>query len=133
MANFEMNSMDLYQFEDVDYQKKKRQEETQKMNDYITSMMAQDLARGRRKQTQKNLNESNLCPKIFQGKTVGISDETKQKKLKLVQDFRFFPNPERLKELLEKEINAKYSGYFQGMEQVEFTEEERIEKDLLLE
>ena len=40
MANFEMNSMDLYQFEDVDYQKKKRQEEIQKMNDYITSMMA---------------------------------------------------------------------------------------------
>ena len=49
-----------------------------------------------------------------------------------MQDFRFFPNPERLKELLEKEINSKYNGYFTGMDVDEFTEEERIEKNYLM-
>lgn len=49
-----------------------------------------------------------------------------------MQDFRFFPNPDRLRELLEKEINAKYSGYFTGVDIEEFTEEERIEKELLM-
>jgi hypothetical protein len=41
-----------------------------------------------------------------------MSEETKKKKMQLVQDFRFFPRPERLRELIEKEIDAKYSGYF---------------------
>ena len=67
---------------------------------------------GRRTKTQKNLSEANLCPKIFQGRNIGMSEETKKKKMQLVQDFRFFPRPERLRELIEKEIDAKYSGYF---------------------
>ena len=49
-----------------------------------------------------------------------------------MQDFRFFPRAERLKDLIEKEIDAKYSSYFQGVELVEFTEEDRIEKDALM-
>ena len=48
-----------------------------------------------------------------------------------VQDYRFFPNAERLKFLLEKEMNAKYSNYLQGVDVVVFTEEEKIEKDFL--
>lgn len=82
MVDFQMNSMNLYQFEDVDYAKKRREEESLKMNEYITNMITNDVSRGRRNQQMKqNLNESNLCPKIFQGKNVGISDETKKKKL----------------------------------------------------
>ena len=50
-----------------------------------------------------------------------------------MQDFRFFPQPERLKEFIEKEIDAKYSGYFQGVEHIEFTAEEKLEKDALME
>lgn len=73
-----------------------------------------------------------LCPKIFQGKNIGISDETKRKKLLVVQDYRFFPHPERLKMLIEKEIDSKYSGYFTGIEYVDFSEEDQIEKDFLL-
>jgi hypothetical protein len=88
---------------------------------------------GRRKAGFKSsLNESNLCPKIFQGRNIGMSEDTKRKKLQIVQDFRFFPNPERLKELIEKEFESKYSGYFQGIEYVDFTEEDKIEKDLYL-
>lgn len=49
-----------------------------------------------------------------------------------MQDYRFFPNPDRLRELLQKELDSKYAGYFQGVEYVEFTEEDRIEKDILL-
>lgn len=73
-----------------------------------------------------------MVPKIFTGKTVGISEETLKKKLQVVQDYRFFPRPDRLKELIEKEINAKYSAYFSGIEVVYFTEEDRIEKDTLM-
>jgi len=50
-------------------------------------MITQDTftKRDRRKTGQKlNLNESNLCPKIFQGKNIGISEDTKRKKLQIV-------------------------------------------------
>ena len=63
---------------------------------------------------------------------MGISEETKKKKLQVVQDYRFFPNPEKLRELLQKELDSKYAGYIQGVEYVEFTEEDKIEKDYLL-
>jgi hypothetical protein len=116
--------MNLYQFEDVDYAKKRRAEEQDKIMEQVRDMIIQD-ARGKRKaQLKSNLSESTLCPKIFQGRTIGISDETKRKKLQVVQDFRFFPNPNRLKKLIEKEIDSKYSGYFTGMEYVDFTEED---------
>lgn len=66
LADFQMNSMNLYQFEDVDYAKQRREEENLKMNEYITQMITQDVSRGRRNtQLKTNLNESNLCPKIF--------------------------------------------------------------------
>lgn len=136
MADFELNTMNLYQFEDVDYAKQKRDEAQIKVDEYIRDMITTDTTTrlGRRKTGQKNnLNESNLCPKIFQGRNIGISEDTKRKKLQIVQDYRFFHDPERLKELIEKEFESKYSGYFQGIEFVDFTDEERIEKKVLLE
>jgi hypothetical protein len=48
-----------------------------------------------------------------------------------VQDFRFFPNPDRLRYLLDKEMEAKYTSYLQGIELVVFTEEEKKEKEYL--
>lgn len=134
MLDFQMNNMNLYNFEDVDYAKQRRDDENNKLNEYVKQMITEDSAmRGNRKAKQnKNLSEANLCPKIFAGKSIGISEDTKKKKIQIVQDFRFFPNPERLKELIEKEIDAKYAGYFTGVQQVEFTEEEKIEKETLL-
>ena len=81
-------------------------------------MLNEEVRAGRRekKMASLNLNESKLFPKFFPGGTIGISNETKKKKLLKVQDYRFFPNPERLKVLLEKELNAKYSGLLQGVE-----------------
>jgi hypothetical protein len=39
---------------------------------------------GRRKMIKQNLSEASLCPKIFQGRNIGISEETKKKKLQIV-------------------------------------------------
>ena len=66
LADFTMNSMNLYQFEDVDYAKKRRIEEQDKVMEQIREMIIQDVTRGRRKaQLKSNLSESTLCPKIF--------------------------------------------------------------------
>jgi len=52
----------------------------------VRDLIIQDATqRGKRKaQLKSNLSESTLCPKIFQGKNIGISDETKRKKLQIV-------------------------------------------------
>ena len=68
MADFEFNTMNLYEFEDVDYAKQKREEAQLKVDEYLRDMITTDTSTrtGRRKTGQKqNLNESNLCPKIF--------------------------------------------------------------------
>jgi hypothetical protein len=67
-----------------------------------------------RRKFQKSLAESSLCPNIFSNGNIGVSNEAKKKRLAKVQDFRFFPDPERLKELIEIEMESKFSGYIQG-------------------
>lgn len=52
-----------------------------------------------------------MCPNIFGNGNIGISNEGKKKKLSRVTDFRFYPDPERLKELISLEMESKYSGY----------------------
>ena len=103
------------------------------MDEHLRTMIITDDTGQRRRKAAntKNMNESILCPKINYHNPKGVSDDTKKKKLQIVQDFRFFPNPERLKELIEKEIDAKYAGYLQGIEYVDFTEEDKIEKQHL--
>ena len=83
------------------------------MKKHVVNLLNEEVRGGRRekKMASLNLNESKLFPKFFQGGNIGISNETKKKKLLKVQDYRFFPEPERLKQLLEKELNAKYTGY----------------------
>ena len=58
-----------------------------KVDEYLREMITTDTStrQGRRKTGHKpNLNESSLCPKIFQGKNIGISEDTKRKKLQVV-------------------------------------------------
>merc|ERR1719464_596629 len=64
MQNFEMNTMNLYQFEDVDY--KKRREDQLKMDEHLRTMIITDDTGQRRRKAAntKNMNESILCPKI---------------------------------------------------------------------
>ena len=86
MIDFEMNSMNLYNFEDVDYAKARREEENLKMSEFVRQMITEDTTArgGRRKMIKQNLIEASLCPKIFQGRNIGISEETKKKKLQIV-------------------------------------------------
>lgn len=111
MVNFEMNSCNLYQFEDVDYLKEKRKyaEETLKKN--VIALLDQETNLNSRRKNNKSMAESNLCPNIFGNGNIGISNEAKKKKLARVTDFRFFPDPDRLRELIELEMESKYSGY----------------------
>lgn len=86
LTNFEMNSMNLYNFEDVDYARQRREEENLRMNELVRQMITEDNTTriGRRVKNTKNLSEASLCPKIFQGRNVGISEERKKKKLNQV-------------------------------------------------
>mmetsp|Transcript_23504 Transcript_23504/g.23168 ORF Transcript_23504/g.23168 Transcript_23504/m.23168 type:complete len:93 (-) Transcript_23504:1324-1602(-) len=83
MIDFQMNSMNMYQFEDVDYLQEKRKEQAQSLQKHIVNMLQEEVSRGRRekKMASLNLNESKLFPKFFQGGNIGISSETKKKKL----------------------------------------------------
>ena len=111
MVNFEMNTCNLYQFEDVDYLKEKRKDAEALLKKNVIALLDQETNLNSRRKTTKNMAENNLCPNIFGNGNIGISNEAKKKKLARVTDFRFFPDPERLKELIETEMEAKYSGY----------------------
>ena len=111
MVNFEMNSCNLYQFEDVDYLKEKRKEAEDALKQNVIALMETETNLTSRRKFQKNLNESSLCPNIFGNGNIGVSNEAKKKKISRVTDFRFFPEPVRLKELIEIEMESKFSGY----------------------
>jgi hypothetical protein len=106
MLDFQMNSVNMYQFEDVDYLKEKRKEQEKALKAHVVGMLNEEVKYGRRekKNANLNLNESKLFPKFYQGGQIGISTEAKKKKLLKIQDFRFFPDPDKLRALLEKEI-----------------------------
>ena len=92
-------------------------------------MIETERATTKRTQVRKNLADNQLAPKIYDNGNIGVSNEAKKKRLAKVTDFRFYPDPERLRHLLIIEMEAKYSGYIQGQEVVEFTPEMRIEKE----
>lgn len=131
MLNFEMNSCNLYEFEDIDYLQEKRKEADDLIKKNVIAMLDQETAENTRRKVKKNLNESVLCPKIFGNGNIGVSNEAKKKRLSKVTDFRFYANPERLKELIELEMESKYNGFIQGREDSLFTPEMKIEKELL--
>ena len=131
MVNFEMNTCNLYQFEDVDYLKEKRKDAEENLKKNVIALLDQETNLNSRRKNQKSMAESNLCPNIFGNGNIGISNEAKKKKLARVTDFRFYPDPERLKELIEIEMESKYSGYIQGADVQIFTPEMKIEKDLI--
>lgn len=132
MVNFEMSTCNLYQFEDVDYLKEKRKDAKAALQKNVIALMDQEHAdAGGRRKVKKNMAESSICPNIFANGNVGVSGEAKKKRLAKVTDFRFYPDPYRLRELILIEMESKYSGYVQGLEGQIFTPEMKIEKDLL--
>jgi hypothetical protein len=54
MLDFELNSMNLYNFEDVDYAKQRREEENLKLNELVRALITEDTtARGGRRKMIK--------------------------------------------------------------------------------
>ena len=123
LLNFEMNPCNLYEFEDIDYLKEKRKNAEDLLKQKVIAMLDTERLESNRNKVRKNLADNNLAPKIYDNGSIGVSNEAKKKKLAKVADFRFFPDPERLRELIVIELEAKYSGYIQGKEVIEFTPE----------
>lgn len=131
MLNFEMNPCNLYEFEDIDYLKEKRKDQEDLIKSKVIAMLDAETAEYTRKKVRKNLADSSLAPKIYDNGNIGVSNEAKKKRLAKVTDFRFYPDPDRLRELIIIEMEARYSGYIQGKETIQFTPEMQIEKDLI--
>ena len=117
MVNFEMNTCNLYEFEDIDYLQVKRKEAESIIQKNVIAMLEAETAENSRRKVKKNLAESNFCPKIYGNGNIGISNEAKKKRLAKVTDYRFFPNPERLKELIELELESKYNRFNHGRDE----------------
>lgn len=73
MTDFEMNTINIYEFEDEDFVKSRREAEALKMQDYVMQMVTGDVEPRKRRTTQQSYKESEIVTKIFVGKTGGIS------------------------------------------------------------
>lgn len=69
MLDFQMNAVNMYEFEDVDYLQEKRKEQQQAINRHVVEMLNEEVRLGRREKKSANmsLNESKLFPKFYQG------------------------------------------------------------------
>ena len=123
MINFEMKPSHYYDFEDEDYLKKRREEQKKVINENVVKMLNEQVKAGRREKQKgmKNLNEASLFPNL------NIVGNGPKKKKITVQDYRFYDNATRLKELLEKEQEARFDSKFK------LSEEEKEEKTQLFE
>ena len=123
MANFEMKPNNYFDFEDEDYRQKRREEQKKIINENVVKMLDDNVKAGRRdkQKAMKNLNEAHLFPNLNAGK----SGPTKKKIV--IHDYKFYTDPDRLKELLEKEQEAKFDPKFR------LTDEENKEKHKLQE
>ena len=84
----------------------------------VIAMLDAETAEYTRKKVRKNLADNSLAPKIYDNGNIGVSNEAKKKRLAKVTDFRFFPDPERLKDLIIIELESKYSGYISGKDPI---------------
>ena len=81
MINFEMNSCNLYQFEDVDYLKEKRRDAEEVVKKNVIALLETETNLASRRKVTKNMAENNLCPNIFGNGNIGLSNEAKKKRL----------------------------------------------------
>lgn len=131
LLNFEMNPCNLYEFEDIDYLKEKRKDQEDLIKSKVIAMLDAETAEYTRKKVRKNLADNNLAPKIYDNGNIGVSNEAKKKRLAKVTDFRFYPDPDRLRHLIIVEMEARFNGYISGRETIQFTPEMQIEKDMI--
>ena len=112
LIDFE-SKIDMWNFESVDYSKKRKEESREVIQKAVHDKILEELnaRRERKLQTTYNLdNKFNFNP----------SGNSKPKEFKPAPDFKFYQNRTRLVELQKKEFNKEY------------TEEEKTELDQLL-
>ena len=123
LVNFEMKPSHYYDFEDEDYLKKRREEQKKVITENVVKMLNDQVKAGRRDKhkAMKSLNEAHLFPNL-----TSVTSGPKKKKITL-QDYKFYSDAVRLKELLEKEQEGKFDSKFK------LTEEEKEEKNRIYE
>ena len=129
MINFEMNSCNLYQFEDVDYKTQRKIDQDALKKNIIALMETETNLNSRRKyQKEGSLAENKLFPNIFANGSIGVSNDRKKKEIAKIADFRFYPNSDRLRVLVEMQLEASTAGCIQNSGVPHFTPEMEIEK-----
>lgn len=123
MINFEMKPSHYYDFEDEDYLKKRREEQKKIINENVVKMLNDQVKTGRRDKHKalKNLNEAHLFPNL------NSANNGPTKKKITLQDYKFYSDAVRLKELLEKEQEGRFDPKHR------LTEEEKTEKNEIYE
>ena len=112
LVDFE-SKIDLWQFESVDYSKKRREEARQAIQKAIDEKYLEEYKARRDRKLQQNYN--------IDARFGTLMPPQRSKEFKPAPDFRFYANRERLVELQRKEYNKET-----------MTDEEREELDRLL-
>jgi SWI/SNF-related matrix-associated actin-dependent regulator of chromatin subfamily A member 5 len=113
-----MKPNNYYDFEDEDYREKRREQQRKIIHDNVVKMLDDQVRAGRRDKhkANKSLNEALMFPNLNSS-----SSGPKKKKI-VIQEYKFYADPKRLKELLEKEQEGRFDGKFK------LTDEENEEK-----
>jgi SWI/SNF-related matrix-associated actin-dependent regulator of chromatin subfamily A member 5 len=112
LVDFE-SKIDMWQFESVDYSKKRKEESKSAIQDAISAKMYEEFKARRERKVQYNYNIDARFGNIMQ-------ITTKPKEFKAAPEYRFHDNRPRLLELQRKEFDKTAS------------EEERVELEILL-
>jgi len=109
MKNFEINTCNLWEFEDQDYFQKRKEIEQKIIADNVVKILDEQKKGGRREKLKKlkNLNEDALCPD-YEGGPI----DTKQTPID-IPDYKFFKDTKRLRELVEKEAASKFDPRYE--------------------
>jgi SWI/SNF-related matrix-associated actin-dependent regulator of chromatin subfamily A member 5 len=101
MADFSLNTLNLYEFENEDYRQKKRQEEKKALNQALTVYLEEQSRRDREKPVE-SYNEEAAYRMML-----GNPEPAKKPRPPKINPYHLYPTPERLQELLLKEKLAK--------------------------
>jgi len=101
LANFSINALNLYEFENEDYREKKRAEEKKAMTKALVSYL-EDQSRSNRDKPVENYNEEDAYRAML-----GNPEPAKKLRPPKINPYHLYPNVSRLQELLLKEKTAK--------------------------
>ncbi|CAI2380796.1 unnamed protein product [Moneuplotes crassus] len=126
MKNFEINSLNFWEFEDENYLQKRKEIELKLIADNVVKILDEKKKEGRREKLKKmkNLNEDALCPELA-SKDKDKPVDNRREFIDL-PDWRFYKEIIRLRDLINKEENSKNDPKF------ELSLDEKAEKDMIL-